>query len=251
MTQSGTSIVTALVVYALLTPACDPASTPAGAPASAACARPDTTQPALPAPPRATVTATEITATATATTTSQSASSPTTASAAPDATTPRPTHWAHPLDKPGLPNLHKVSDELYRGAQPTGAGMGELAALKVRTVVNLRLLHSDRKMLRGQPMGYEHVGMEAWEAEDDEVIEVLKILTDPAKQPVFVHCKHGADRTGLVVAVYRIVVQGWSKQDAIAEMTEGGFGHHSVWRNLTEYLEQLDVARMKRAAGLK
>ncbi|MBW2457026.1 MAG: tyrosine-protein phosphatase [Deltaproteobacteria bacterium] len=246
MTQSRAPMVTALVVYALLTPACEPASTPTGAPASAACARPDTTQPALTAPPGATQTSTGTTAT-----TTETKSSPTAASAAPSAATPRPTHWALPLDKPGLPNLHKVSDELYRGAQPTAAGMGELATLKVRTVVNLRLLHSDRKLLRGFSLDYEHVRMEAWEAEDDEVIEVLKLLIDPAKQPVFLHCKHGADRTGLVVAVYRIVVQGWSKEDAIAEMTEGGFGHHSVWHNLVEYLEQLDVARIKRKAGLK
>ena len=129
--------------------------------------------------------------------------------------------------------------------------MGELVAMKVRTVINLRSLHSDRRRIGSHPLDYEHINMKAWHAEDDDVVAFLKLVTDPAKQPVFVHCKHGADRTGLVVAAYRIVVQGWPKQDAIAEMTDGGFGHHSLWHNLVEYLEQLDVGRIKREAGLK
>ena len=245
MTTSRAPVVMATLVYALVGPACEPAARPATVPALSACAAPSSAQPAPPAPPQSTTTSDPGAATTSVATESAPAATP------PGDASSRPSHWAQPLAKPGLPNLHKVSDELYRGAQPTAAGMAELARMEVRTVVNLRLLHSDRKLLRGHPLDYEHVRMEAWEAEDDEVVEVLEILTDPRQQPVFVHCKHGADRTGLVVAVYRVVVQGWSKADAIAEMTTGGFGHHEIWRNLTDYLEQLDVARIKRAAGLK
>lgn len=53
-----------------------------------------------------------------------------------------------------------------------------------------------------------------------------------------------------MTAVYRVAVQGWSKPAAIREMTQGGYGYHAVWRNLVEYLEQLDVDRIKREAGL-
>ena len=182
-----------------------------------------------------------------ATTAGTESTAPTTASAS----EPRPAHWAHPLTKPGLPNLYQVSDDLYRGAQPTAAGMGELVTMKVRTVINLRSLHSDRRLIGSHSLDYEHINMKAWHAEDEDVVAFLKLVTDATRQPVFAHCKHGADRTGLVVAVYRIVVQSWTKEEAIAEMTTGGFGHHAIWRNLTDYIEQLDVDRIKREAGLK
>ena len=52
----------------------------------------------------------------------------------------------------------------------------------------------------------------------------------------------------MMCAIYRIVIQGWTKDEAIAEMTQGGFGFHSVWENLVDYLQQLDVEKLKRQA---
>ena len=60
-------------------------------------------------------------------------------------------------------------------------------------------------------------------------------------QPVFVHCQRGADRTGLAVAVYRVAVEGWSKEKAIEEMVRGGYDFSPVWGNLVTYVEELDV----------
>jgi protein tyrosine/serine phosphatase len=140
---------------------------------------------------------------------------------------------------------------LYRGAQPADAGFGELKALGIKTVVNLRDLHSDRSETKQQGLDYVHVDSQAWEAQDDEILAFLEVAIDPAKQPVFVHCQHGADRTGTSVAAYRIVVQGWSKDDAIREMTEGGYGFHSVWTNLIEYVERMDVEKFRRELGIK
>ena len=60
---------------------------------------------------------------------------------------------------------------------------------------------------------------------------------------VFVHCQYGADRTGAAVAVYRVVVLGWTKDDAIAEMDK--FGFHSIWSVLKKYVRNLDVPRLK------
>ena len=159
--------------------------------------------------------------------------------------------WAAPLDLPGAPNLHKVSEELYRGAQPTAEGMRRLKNMGVKTIVNLRLAHSDRDEIEGTGLGYEHIPMEAWNAEDDEVVRFLKIVGDKKRAPIFVHCKHGSDRTGSVSAIYRIVVQGWSKEDAIEEMTRGGFGFHREWQNLIRYVRDLDVEEIKRRAGMK
>ena len=159
--------------------------------------------------------------------------------------------WAERIEIPSLPNLHKVSDDLYRGAHPTAEGMKQLKKLGIKTVVNLRSVHSDRDEIRGAGLAYEHINMTTWNTEDKDVVRSMQIVTDSNCTPVFVHCKHGADRTGTVSAVYRIAVQGWSKNEAIEEMTKGGFGFHSIWKNLPDYIRKLDVEEIKYGASLK
>jgi protein tyrosine phosphatase (PTP) superfamily phosphohydrolase (DUF442 family) len=177
---------------------------------------------------------------------------PVLAMAAPtDITGHRPSAWAQPLSLPGVPNLHKVSDVLYRSAQPTGAGMRNLKKLGIETIVNLRSFHSDRDEIGNTGLAYEHIYMKAWHPEEEDVIRFLQIVTNPKRTPVLVHCQHGADRTGLMVAIYRIVVQGWSREDAAREMTEGGFGFHEVWINLIPWLDALDIDRIKKQVGLQ
>jgi protein tyrosine phosphatase (PTP) superfamily phosphohydrolase (DUF442 family) len=153
--------------------------------------------------------------------------------------------WATEIELPGLENFYKISENLYRGAQPTREGFGQLKELGIKTIVNLRSFHSDRDVMAGRDFLYEHIYMKAWHPEDKEVIRFLEVITDKSKQPVFVHCQHGADRTGTMCAVYRMVIQGWGKDEAIEEMTKGGFGFHSIWWNLENYLRKLDVANMR------
>ena len=162
----------------------------------------------------------------------------------------RDPRWAQPVTKPGLPNLHKVSDTLYRGAQPTAEGFKELKAMGIKTVVNLRSFHSDSDEIGDLGLPCEHIYMKAWHAENEDVVRFLTIVSDPARQPVFVHCQHGADRTGTMCAIYRIVLQGWTREEAIREMTEGGFGFHEVWDNLPEYIGTLDLDGIRKRAGI-
>jgi protein tyrosine/serine phosphatase len=150
----------------------------------------------------------------------------------------------------GAPNLHRVSADLYRGAQPTTEGVQALQAMGVKTIVSLRAFHSDRDEVAGAGIGYERISFKPWHPEDEDVVRFLRIATDPARTPVFVHCQHGADRTGMMCAVYRVVVQGWSRDEAAREMVEGGFGFHAVWRDIREYLAGLDVEGLRRQAGL-
>jgi len=160
--------------------------------------------------------------------------------------------WATPIKKPGCPNLHKVSDVLYRGAQPTAEGMQELKKLGVKTVVNLRSFHSDRDDIGETGLAYEHIYMKAWRAEDEEIVRFLQIVTDPARTPVFVHCKHGADRTGTMAAIYRVALQGWTKDEAVDEIINGGFGWHTVWnKTLLPYFRDLDIDAAKKRAGMQ
>ena len=153
--------------------------------------------------------------------------------------------WAEPVSLRGAPNLHKVTDNIYRGAQPTREGFRNLEAMGIKTVINLRALHSDD--LSGTSLKSARVKMEAWDPETDEVIRVLRMLSDEGGAPYFVHCQHGADRTGMVMAVYRMVVQGWSKDDAIEEMTEGWYGFHPIWKEIPEFLRKLDVEQIKKS----
>jgi protein tyrosine phosphatase (PTP) superfamily phosphohydrolase (DUF442 family) len=162
----------------------------------------------------------------------------------------RPSRWAQPLKVDGVPNLHKVSDQLYRSAQPTAEGMKRLKAMGIRTIVTLRSFHSDRKLLRGTGLGYEHIYMKAHHPEEEEAVRFLRIVSDPKRTPVLVHCQHGADRTGTMCALYRVVAQGWTKEEAIREMTDGGFGFHSVFRNLPSWIRNRDMDVLKRKAGL-
>lgn len=152
---------------------------------------------------------------------------------------------AEPMDLPGCGNLYKVSETLYRGEQPSGEGFKELEKLGVKTVVNLRSLHSDRGKLEGTNLAYEHIRMEAWDPEQEEIEAFLEIAADPSRQPVFVHCLHGADRTGTMVAIYRMVVEGWDTDKALDEMQNGPFGFHEMFQGLPEFIDELDVETLR------
>ena len=172
-------------------------------------------------------------------------------SIASESTSSRPEQWAQPVQLEGVPNLHKVSDDLYRSAQPSVQGMKHLKRMGIKTVVNLRSFHSDRDEIGDLELGYEHIFMKAWHPERKEMVRFLRIVTNPKRTPVLVHCMHGADRTGTMCVLYRIAVQGWTKDEAIREMTEGGFNYHSIFGNLPEWIQELDVESIKRDADIR
>ncbi len=163
----------------------------------------------------------------------------------------RPETWAQPVKLAGVANLYRVTADLYRSSQPTSLGMCNLKELGIKTIISLRSFHSDRDEIGQTALAYEHIYMKAWHPEEKEVVRFLKIVTDPKRTPVLVHCQHGADRTGTMVAVYRIAVQGWSKAEAIREMTQGGYGFHTTWENLCRWIEKLNIDRIKQEAGIK
>jgi protein tyrosine phosphatase (PTP) superfamily phosphohydrolase (DUF442 family) len=154
-------------------------------------------------------------------------------------------NWSKCLGLPGVPNLHKVSEHLYRGAQPSAEGMRQLEKLGIKTVINLRFILSDRDRIEGTGLDYEHINMTTCSPRTKDVVRFLQIVTDSDRTPVFVHCRHGIDRTGMLCAVYHIVVEGWDKDEAIEEMTEGSFAFHSVQKNLVGYVRKLDIDEIK------
>ena len=154
--------------------------------------------------------------------------------------------WARRLARPGLPNLHGVSASLYRGARPNKAGFAQLKVMGVRTVVNLESFHGESDEAAAVGLGYEHIFMKSWHPELEDVARFLRIVRDPARGPVFVHCQRGADRTGMMCAIYRIVIGGWPKDRAIDEMKDGGFDFDPNWANLEQFIMELDVEQLRR-----
>ena len=164
---------------------------------------------------------------------------------------PRPANWATKLERPGLSNFYEVTTNLYRGAQPTAGGMTELKAMGIKTVLNLRTFHSDTHLVSSGDLKLARLHMKPWHAEDEDVVAFLKIVGNTNNLPVFVHCQRGADRTGMICAMYRVVICGWTKDAAIQEMKEGGFHFNRDWKNLVNYVQHADVDALKKRAGLK
>lgn len=157
----------------------------------------------------------------------------------------RPEKWAVPMTCAGVPNLHKVSDKLYRSAQPTAEGMTNLVALGIKTVVNLRDNHSDSDEIGDLPLKARRIEIFTANMKDKYVDEFLSIVDDTNAVPVLVHCQHGADRTGTMCAMYRILREGWTVGDAIDEMKKGEYGYHSIWANLPRFIRKSAEKRTK------
>jgi len=138
-----------------------------------------------------------------------------------------------------LPKFHQVNRQLFRGAQPKKNGFKRLADMGIKTIVNLR---ADDDLARGEKCEVAAAGMryfnvplkETGRPADAEIQRVLAIMNAPENQPVFVHCRLGVDRTGLIIAVYRISHDGWTSKRAKAEAKR--FGMHPWKRGMKAYI---------------
>ena len=160
---------------------------------------------------------------------------------------PRPSTWAEPIALEGVPNLHRLTPMLYRSEQPTALGFKNLEKLGIRTVINLRWFNNDDKEAAGTLLRTERVKILTWDIDDHHVIDVMRLLKDTANGPFLIHCQHGADRTGLMSAMYRVLEQGWSADEALEELTAGGYGYHAMWKNILRYVRSADVDKLRAA----
>jgi protein tyrosine/serine phosphatase len=148
------------------------------------------------------------------------------------------------LEKPcdtciaGVPNFSKVSDALWRGAQPTREGFRNLEAAGVKTIVNLKYSQDDLPMLSGTRLKYLWLPELPGFPDDHDLVIFLKVVESPDNWPVFVHCEFGRDRSGYMVAAYRIIVQDWTADDAIHEMFD--FHFNTIFFENPIFLRALD-----------
>lgn len=128
-----------------------------------------------------------------------------------------------------LPNFHRVNNALFRGGQPKDDGFAELKKLGIATVIDLRdndeNARKEKALVEKAEMRFINLPLGNWSRPDIKDIEkILAEISAPANQPVFVHCKRGSDRTGTVMAVYRISHDGWGAKRASDEAKTFGIG---------------------------
>lgn len=156
-----------------------------------------------------------------------------------------PSDWAKPVDKSF--NLYQMSPTLYRSALPGSADLPELQRLQVKTVVSF-IKDDDREWIGQQNIEAVSFPTHADRVDDADVLKVLRILQSAEQSgPVLMHCKHGRDRTGLFAAMYRTVIQGWSKEDALKEMTQGGYGSEDDMTDAIAYVQKADIGQLQQA----
>lgn len=143
-------------------------------------------------------------------------------------------------------NFHQVDGLIWRSAQPKFVHARQLEAQGFTDVLSLRRLHDDQKWEKSTSLRSHHVPMRAGHVNEKDICEALRVM-DQARGKLLVHCWHGADRTGAVIASYRMVRQGWSADRAIAELHQPQYGHHAnIYPEIETFLRQLDVAKIRR-----
>ena len=157
----------------------------------------------------------------------------------------RPDAWATPITAQNLENFYKIDDKLYRSEQPLQNAMQELQSLGIPNLLNLRFFHNNDDEAAGTNLNLLHVRMDPYNISDAAVISALRAI-QRTNGPVVVHCWRGADRTGLVVAMYRLLYQDWTKEEAIDELVNGGYGFHAgSFPNIVNYIEEVNVTEIR------
>jgi tyrosine-protein phosphatase SIW14 len=149
---------------------------------------------------------------------------------------------AEKLQLAGVPRAGKISDVLFRGAQPSAQGLAELKKLGVTTVVDLRgnrgPVASERREVESLGMRFIDIPVLGWSTPTNaQVAQFLKLFKDDPQQRVFVHCYYGEDRSGVMVAAYRIAQQNWTADQAVTEMYSFGF-HYHLYPGMKSYVRE-------------
>ena len=155
-----------------------------------------------------------------------------------------------------IKNFGCINDKFYRGAQPRDEDYADLAAMGVKTIIDLQQsgVGREQAMVESQGMKFYRIGMSDKSQPTAEQAELfLKIVNDPANQPVFVHCAGGRHRTGAMSAIYRMTHDGWNADQAFLEMKrydfEYGIGHGPLKRYVYDYYSRIDQKSVVVSSG--
>jgi tyrosine-protein phosphatase SIW14 len=153
---------------------------------------------------------------------------------------------------PELPRFDQISERLYRGGQPRSGGIRRLSELGINTIINLRgtdaNTRSDEAEARSLGLNYFNIPLPIWGRPNDaRVRRILEIVNAPESGRVFVHCRDGIDRTGMIVALYRVQSEGWSTEKATAEAMRCGMRRHQYW--MRDYIDDFYVRQQRAGEG--
>lgn len=158
--------------------------------------------------------------------------------------------------KCAIKNFGCINETFYRGAQPKEQDYADLAAMGIKTVIDLQKGGSaqEQALVEAQGMKFYRIGMsDKRQPGPDQAELFLKIVNDPVNQPVFVHCAGGRHRTGAMSAIYRITHDGWTADQAFKEMMQYdfsyGMGHGSLKQYVFDYYSHLDTKGLVVTSG--
>lgn len=139
-----------------------------------------------------------------------------------------------------LPRFQQVSEKLYRGGQPRDGGLSRLRELGINTIINLRgaskQTRAEEAEARALGFNYYNVALPNWgRPKDARVTRIMELIDAPENGRVLVHCKEGVDRTGMIVAIYRMTHEGWNSNKALAEANDYGMRRTQFW--MRDYVE--------------
>ena len=142
----------------------------------------------------------------------------------------------------GINNFGKVDGRFYRGAQPDRAGLERLARLGVKTIINLRMPHEswpeEAEAARALGICYTNIPMHGFGRPTDLQVRTVLGLMETLPGPVFIHCLRGCDRTGTVIACYRIRHDRWRNRSALREAVHYGLSRFE-W-GMRKYITAFD-----------
>jgi protein tyrosine/serine phosphatase len=162
-----------------------------------------------------------------------------------DVTTSQNRVKAKKIEIANFHNLYKVDDKLYRSEQPDKEGFIALEKLGIKSILSLRSHHSDSVLAKGTGLTLKQILLRAESITYSEIVSSLKMIK-VAQKPLLVHCWHGSDRTGCIVAAYRMAFDEWSKQEAIEELNYSPFGYNKLaFPNIVKLLNEIDITKLK------
>jgi tyrosine-protein phosphatase SIW14 len=156
----------------------------------------------------------------------------TTVSASSTASVASPHIVGQKISLSGISNAGKISDSLYRGAQPNLSHLSELKKLGITTIVDLRSESSrtrEQEKIQAESLGLHFISIPLGGFDpptSEQLAQFFLVLRQTPMQKIFVHCRFGEDRTGVFVAAYRIAFERWTSDQAITEMLYFGFNRH-------------------------
>lgn len=154
----------------------------------------------------------------------------------------RPDNWGQALQLSD--NFYQISPSVFRSEQPDTHLVPVLKKYGIQRVINLRQRNLDAQVFAAQPFQLTHIPINTWAMDREDLLQVMQNIqqAELKQEKVLVHCYHGSDRTGASIAMYRIIFQNWSTQDALNEMKYGGYGFHPIWSNIEPLFSDENIA---------